>query len=76
MSNQDKPPFVVIDTEILLCWEADSLKHWENYEASKSSKYASNIAPDKWSMNTNQDPMGPTCFNSPIVNDLKIDPIS
>ena len=50
MSNQDNPPFVVIDTEILLGWEADSLKHWENYEASKSSKYASNIAPDKWSM--------------------------
>ena len=44
----DKPPFAVIDTEILLCWETDSLKHWEHYEASKSSKYASNTPPDKW----------------------------
>lgn len=46
----DKPPFAVIDTEILLCWETDSLKHWEHYEASKSSKYVSNTLPDKWVM--------------------------
>ena len=44
----DKPPFAVIDTEILLCWETDSLKHWQHYETSKSSKYASNTPPDKW----------------------------
>ena len=44
----DKPPFAVIDTEILLCWETESLKHWGYYQASKSSKYASSNLPDKW----------------------------
>ncbi len=44
----EKPPFALIDTEILLCWETDSLTHWRHYKASKSSKYAANKLPDKW----------------------------